>query len=64
MENKKGLNFILLVVAFILGTTLFKHFDFKTFSFKMPALDIIFLITFIVCIILIIKDYKRQPGKK
>jgi nicotinamide riboside transporter PnuC len=63
MDNKKGMNFILVVVAFILGATLFKHFDFKVFSFKMPALDIIFLITFIVSIYLLIKDYNKQPEK-
>ena len=63
MDDKKGANFIFVVVAFILGMTLFKHFDFKTFSFKMPALDIIFLITFIVSIYLIIKNYKKRVEK-
>ncbi|SOD92737.1 hypothetical protein SAMN06269250_4132 [Spirosoma fluviale] len=63
MENKKNVNFTFIVVAFILGTTLIKHFDFKTSSFKMPALDIIFLIAFILSIYFIIKDYKKQPEK-
>ena len=63
MGDKKGVNFIFVVVAFILGMTLFKHFDFKTFRFKMPALDIIFLITFVVSIYLIIKDYKKRAEK-
>ena len=60
MDNKKGINFMWLIIAFILGTTLFKHFNFQTLRFKMPALDIIFLITFIATIYIIIKDYKKR----
>ncbi len=63
MENKKGINFAFLMIAFVLGLTLFKHFDFKTFKFKEPALDILFLVTFIVSIYIIIKDYKKGTEK-
>ncbi len=48
-----------IIVAFTLGTTLLRHFNFQTLSFKMPVLDILFLITFIIAIYLIIKDYKK-----
>jgi hypothetical protein len=61
MDNKKGVNLTFVIVAFLLGTTLLKHFDFKTFSFKMPALDIIFLIAFVASIFFILKDYKKRP---
>lgn len=60
MEGKKRINFIFLIIAIILGGTLWKHFDFSTFSFEMPALDIIFLITFIVSVYIIIKDYRKS----
>jgi membrane protein DedA with SNARE-associated domain len=63
MDNKNGINFMWLIIAFILGTTLFKHFNFETFRFKMPVLDIIFLITFIATIYFIIKEYKNRPRK-
>lgn len=63
MENKKSINFGLVIVAFILGTTVLKHFDFKTYSFKMPVLDFVFLITFIGSIYFLIKDYTKQPEK-
>ncbi|MGF7215975.1 small neutral amino acid transporter SnatA (MarC family) [Spirosoma lacussanchae] len=59
MESKKRVNFIFIIVAFMLGTTVLRHFDVKTLSFKMPALDILFLIAFIVTIYLIIKDYRK-----
>ncbi len=63
MEDKKGINFMWIVIAFILGSTLLKHFNFETLKFKMPALDIVFLITFIMTIYFIIKDYKNRTKK-
>ena len=63
MDNKKGGNFIWVLMVIILGMTLFKHFNFKTFRFKMPALDILFLIAFILGIYLIIKDLKKKTDK-
>lgn len=59
MEKKKNINFILLIIAFILGATLFKHFDFQTVRFEKPVLDTVFLITFIVTLYLIVKDLKK-----
>lgn len=63
MDNKKGGNFIWVLMVIILGMTLFKHFNFQTFRFKMPALDILFLIAFILGIYLIIKDLKKKTDK-
>lgn len=63
MKNKKGINFFLVLIAIILGSVLYKHFDFKNFSFADPYLDMLYLVVFIVCIFLIIKDYKKQPEK-
>ena len=63
MEKKKGINFMLAIIAIIIGTTLYKHFNFETFSFKKPALDIIFLITFIFTVYAIIKEYRQGTEK-
>jgi len=63
MESKKGLNFGLVIIAFILGIALFKHFDFKSFIFRKPVLDIFYLIVFAISIYLIIKDYKKSKIK-
>ena len=60
MGNKKGVNLTWLLIALMLGITLFKHFNFQTFSFRMPVLDIIFLITLVVTIYFIIKDFKNR----
>jgi hypothetical protein len=63
MENKKGINLFFVFIAVILGSTLFKHFDFENFKFQDPALDILFLIVFAVSIYLLIKDYRKNSAK-
>lgn len=59
MDNKKGLNIFLLIIAIITGSKVFKHFDFQNLKFEKPVLDIIYLITFAASIIFLIKDYKK-----
>ena len=63
MESKKGINFFFAFVAIIVGSTLYKHFDFQNFKFEEPAIDTVYLITFLVSIIILIKDYIKKPEK-
>ena len=63
MENKKGINLFFSFIAFTLGLTLFKHFDFKNFKFADPTLDILYLIVFVISIYLLIKDAIKRPKK-
>lgn len=63
MENRKPVSFTLLVVAIILGVTLFKQFDFKTLRFEQPALAVIYLIVFVVSVYFLIKRPKNQSEK-
>lgn len=58
MEQKKKINFIYIIIALMTGVRLLKHFNFETYSFKTPALDAIFLITFILAVYLLIKEYR------
>ena len=60
MENKKPILFIFWVIAIILGVTLFKQFDFKTFKFEKPELDIIYLVVFLFSVYVIIKNSKKK----
>ena len=62
MENIKGLNWFFVFIAFTLGLTLFKHIDFKNFTLKDPALDILYLIVFVLSIYFLIKG-NNQPEK-
>ncbi|GAA3977857.1 hypothetical protein GCM10022246_32670 [Pedobacter ginsengiterrae] len=58
MKNKIGFNPIFALLAFPIGLALFREFDFQNFEFKKPALGILYLITFITCIILMLKKNK------
>lgn len=59
MENKKGMNWFFVFIAFTLGLTLIKHIDFKNLTLKEPVLDILYIVVFIISIYLIIKDLKK-----
>lgn len=59
MENKKASNFFFGIIAIIIGSTLFKHFDFQNLKFEKPALDVVYLITFIISIYFLAKNLKK-----
>lgn len=60
MENKKGSSFVFIIVAIILGVSLFKQFDFKKLEFEKPALAILYIIVFIASIYFIIKNARKK----
>jgi tryptophan-rich sensory protein len=62
MKNKIGFNLVFALLAFLIGIALFREFDFETFTFKKTALGILYLITFIFCIIFMLKK-KLQHEK-
>lgn len=55
MDNKKGMNWFFAFIAFTLGLTLVKHIDFKNLTLKEPALDILYIIVFILSIYMTFK---------
>ena len=56
MENKQnGFPIILIIIAVIIGSGLYKEFDFETFRFRKVGLGIVYLITFIGVVTLIIR---------
>jgi nicotinamide riboside transporter PnuC len=63
MEKLKRINYIYTIIALITGSRLLQHFNFETYSFKTPALDAIFLVTFILAVYLIIKEYSAGSSK-
>ena len=63
MENKKGINFFFGIIAIILGSAIYKQFDFENIKFEKPALATLYIIVFISSIYFIIKDYKKRPEK-
>lgn len=63
MDNKKGMNWFFIFIAFTLGLTLIKHIDFKNLTLKEPVLDILYIIVFVISIYVIIKDLKKKTEK-
>jgi hypothetical protein len=56
--NNNNFKFPLIIIAVILGATIFKHFDFKTQSFKESWLDILYVITFVITLIVMFRKSK------
>lgn len=63
MKDKIGFNIGFAMLAFPIGLALFREFDFQTFTFKKTALGILYLVTFIFCIIFMLKKKKQEPEK-
>ncbi|MEZ0007556.1 membrane protein DedA with SNARE-associated domain [Flavobacterium sp. 28YEA47A] len=64
MENNKASSFIFGIIAIILGSVLFKQFDFKTLKFEHTGLAFIYGITFILSINILVRNYKNNQKNK
>lgn len=60
MENKKVISPVLIIIAIILGSVLFKQFDYQNLKFEKPGLAIIYFIVFCFCIIVIVKNLRKK----
>ena len=63
MENKKLVNFFFVMIALILGWTLYKQFDFENLRFEHTGLAIIYMVVFVMSIYFLIKDFRKRPEK-
>lgn len=63
MDNKKGVSFFLIIILIIVGSKLYKHFDFENLKFEKPALDTVYLITLLVLIFVLVKAFITRPKK-
>lgn len=62
--DKNSFRPIAIIMAVILGFVIFKHFNFRTLTFKDPWLDILYIIIFIVLLLLLIKDKVQNKKEK
>ncbi|MEC3875860.1 hypothetical protein [Chryseobacterium salviniae] len=59
---KNTLRPALVIIAIILGVVIYKHFDFRTATFKDPWLDGIYIITFAAVIFALARSKKQSSG--
>ncbi len=63
MDKKKGINFFMVIIAFVTGSKLYQHIDFKNMKMEKPVLDIIYMVAFLMSVIVLIKDFTRKPDQ-
>ena len=63
MKNKKSLNFFFVLIAFILGLTLYRQFDFENLRFEHTGLAVVYMVAFVTSIYFLVKEYRRRPEK-
>lgn len=58
--TKKGQPFPLIIIAIVLGGTIFKEFDFDTLRFEKPALAVVYILTFLMTVYFIFKHNNEK----
>ena len=58
--KKSKFNFFFIVIGLITGSKVIKDFDFQTMTFAKPAIDTIYLITFVLMVVLSIKAFTKR----
>lgn len=63
MNKNKAPNFILVIIAAIVGSALYKQIDFENLTVEKRGLSIIYLIVFLAAIFLIAKNFRNLSKK-
>jgi hypothetical protein len=63
MSKKKGLPILLIIIAFIIGSGIVREFNFDTLKFEKPALAALYIITFLACVYIIVKDIRKKNSE-
>ena len=60
MSNKKGNLFPFVIIVIVLGMGIYKEFDFDNFKFEKPALAIVYILTFLMSVFFLFKNFKER----
>lgn len=60
MNKRKEYSFPLIVIALVLGWTIFKQFDFENIRFEQPAMAMVYILTFLMTVYFILKKDKKK----
>lgn len=62
MKTKSEYSFPLIIIAIVLGGTIFKEFDFENLTFEKPALAVVYVLTFVMTVYFIFKKDKTKAN--
>lgn len=60
MNKKKELSFPLIIIAIVIGSGIYKEFDFNNLEFKNPALAAIYILGFSMSLFFIFRKPKED----
>jgi len=60
VNNKKEYSYPLIIIAVVLGWTIFKQFDFEKLKFEKPAMAVVYTLTFLMTVYFILKKEKSK----
>lgn len=60
MNKRKEYSFPLIIIAVVIGWTIFRDFDFKNLKFEKPALAVVYILTFLMTLYFIFKKDKQK----
>ena len=60
MSNKKGNLFPFIIIVIVLGMGIYKEFDFENFKFEKPALAVVYILTFLMSVFFLFKNFKDR----
>ena len=59
MKKQKGMNLVFVIIAVIVGSGLWKQFDFQDLTFDKPALAAVYGLAFVASLYFILRDYTK-----
>ncbi|MDT0559507.1 hypothetical protein RM697_12660 [Ichthyenterobacterium sp. W332] len=60
MKKRKTPSLFLMVIAIIIGSGIYREFDFEQLTFEKPALVVVYSIVFLACIIMMFLEPKTK----
>ena len=64
MENKNAPTFFFAVIAIVVGSALYKKFDFVNLRFEKPVLAVVYIAVFTICIYFLMKNFKNKNNNQ
>ena len=58
--KQKGFPFGMGIIAIVLGSSIFREFDFERYTFEKPALAAVYIFAFLLAVFFIVNHYRGK----